>query len=295
MKKIVVLSGKGGVGKSSITASLAVSFSEDKKIACADCDVDASNLSLLFSLKETDYDEWIPLSTNYVAKINQEKCIKCGKCIDTCYFGSIYKYKGNFKVFEESCEGCGACELICPVKAIRLNKINNAFIGSAKTNYGFNISSAQLLPGNSGSGKVVSEVKKKAMNLEEYIELMITDSAAGIGCPVISSVSGNDFALIVTEPSLSGFSDMKKAIEVVDHFKMEKAIIINKSDINKKIVSDIKNYAYDNNIKIIGEFPYDKVFVKAMNSMIPVIEFSKKYKPIFKSLRDKIGEIIYER
>ncbi|MBN2111723.1 4Fe-4S binding protein, partial [Candidatus Woesearchaeota archaeon] len=192
MKSIVILSGKGGVGKSSIAASLAVAFSKYSKIVCADCDVDASNLSLLFGLGTDKYAEWKAISTNQAAVIDEKKCIRCGKCVSACYFKAIIKSSSGPKANKFGCEGCGVCELVCPAGAIKLEKIENAFIGHAKTKNGFLIASAQLLPGNSGSGKVVFEVKNKAREIMPSAGLMIIDAAAGIGCPVIASVTGND-------------------------------------------------------------------------------------------------------
>jgi MinD superfamily P-loop ATPase len=288
MKSIVVLSGKGGVGKSSISASLAVAFSKDKKIVCADCDVDASNLSLLFSLFTNKYVEWNPLSTNQIAIVDEDKCISCGKCIDICYFNALKMVRNIPKINKFGCEGCGACELICPTNAIKLQDIDNANIGYAKTNYCFFIASAQLLPGNSGSGKVVFQVRKKASEISKDTEYMIIDSAAGIGCPVIASVTGNDYAILVSEPTPSGFSDMKKAMDVVNHFRIKHGIIINKFDLNQEYSEKIESFAKDNDIEIINKIPYDKQFVKAMTEMIPIVDFDKKYEPIFEEIKQKV-------
>jgi MinD superfamily P-loop ATPase len=288
MKSIIILSGKGGVGKSSITASLAVAFSKDKKIVCADCDVDASNLSLLFSLSTDKYKEWDPLSTNQTAIVDKNKCMGCRKCVDICYFKAL-EFKDNIpKVSEFGCEGCGACELICPVNAIKLEKINNAYIGYAETKYSFKISSAQLFPGNSGSGKVVFEVKRKSKEIEPKADFMIIDAAAGIGCPVIASVTGNDYAVLVTEPTPSGFEDMQRALDIVDHFKIKKGIIINKYDINEEYSKKIEDFAKKNKIRIIAKIPFDKNFVKAMTEMIPIIDYDKKYNDIFEDIKCKI-------
>ncbi|MFP4112530.1 MAG: P-loop NTPase [Candidatus Woesearchaeota archaeon] len=288
MKSIVVLSGKGGVGKSSISASLAVSFSKDKKIICADCDVDASNLSLLFSLYEKDYENWSPLSTNQIAAIDKYKCIKCKKCIDTCYFDAIFSRNGYPSVNEFGCEGCCACEMICPAKAISMKNIDNAFIGHAKSGHGFYIVSAQLLPGFSGSGKVVSRVRQKSEAIGKNADYMLIDAAAGTGCPVIASVAGNDFALLVTEPTPSGLSDLKKALKVVDHFKINKGLIINKYDLNQDYAEKIENFAKDKNINILKRINFDKNIISAMNKMIPVIDFDKKYEKVFMDIKNKI-------
>ncbi|MBN1385415.1 ATP-binding protein [Candidatus Woesearchaeota archaeon] len=293
MKSIIVLSGKGGVGKSSIAASLAIAFSEDKRIVCADCDVDASNLSILFSLPTERYEEWTPLSTNQIASIDRDKCIRCGKCIATCYFKALRSEDNIPKLNEFGCEGCGACELICPAKAITLKDIDNAYIGYSRTGYGFKIASAQLLPGNSGSGKVVSEVRKKAKEIEPDAELMIIDAAAGIGCPVIASVTGNDYALLVTEPTPSGYEDMLRALDIVDHFRIKKGIIINKYDLNKDYSAKIELFAQEKKIPIIHKIPFDRAFVDAMTNMVPIIDHDKDFRKMFMDMKKKIeAEVI---
>ncbi|MBU0627910.1 MAG: ATP-binding protein [Nanoarchaeota archaeon] len=290
MKSIVVLSGKGGVGKSSIAASLAVAFSKDKQIVCADCDVDASNLSLLFGLSTKKYSEWKPLSTNQAALVDMEKCTGCGKCIGSCYFNAL-DWKGKKPELKKfGCEGCGVCELVCAVNAIKLYDIDNAFIGYAKTNKGFFIASAQLLPGNSGSGKVVSAVRKKAKEIEPKAELMVIDAAAGIGCPVIASVSGNDYSVLVTEPTPSGYEDMLRALEIVDHFRIKKGIIINKYNLNKEYSEKIEFFAKKNKITILNKIPFDKAFVNAMTKMVPIIDYSRDYSPLFDEIKNKIIE-----
>jgi MinD superfamily P-loop ATPase len=293
MKSIVILSGKGGVGKSSITASLAIALSKNNKIVCADCDVDASNLSLLFGIDESNYKEWNYLSTNEVAVIEKDKCTNCKNCVETCHFNAINIEDNKPIINKIGCEGCGACELICPTNAIKLEKIYNAKIGYSNTKYDFKISSAQLEPGNSGSGKVVFEVKEKAKSISPNSEYLVIDSSAGVGCPVISSVNGSDYAIIVTEPTPSGFSDLKKAIEIVNHFKIKKGIIINKYNLSNKNLEIIENYAKQNKIEILTKIPFDKSFVKAMNNMIPIIKFKKNYEYIFDDIKQKVLKEIF--
>jgi MinD superfamily P-loop ATPase len=280
------LSGKGGVGKSSITESLAVVASKNKKIICADCDVDASNLSIV--LGNNKYDEWKDLSTNQKAEFNHDLCISCKRCKNACYFDAITFDDDKPRIKDFSCEGCGACELVCPVGAISLKKVNNAKVGYSITDYGFKVISAQLNPGESGSGKVVYEVKKKAENMSDGSEIMLIDAAAGIGCPVIASVSGSDYAIVVTEPTPSGFYDMKRAIDVIEHFGIEYSIIINKYDINEAKTKEIEIFAQDKGKKVIAKIPFCKSFSRALTEMKPVVEYDKDLLEIFQDIEKQV-------
>jgi MinD superfamily P-loop ATPase len=289
MRTITILSGKGGVGKSSITASLAVVLSRKNKIVCTDCDVDASNLALVFGIKNEDYVEWKALSTNQKAVFDNERCISCGKCKESCYFDAIESEDGKPRLKEFSCEGCGVCEMVCPADAISMVDIDNAKIGYAGTRYGFRVVSAQLEMGGSGSGKVVSEVKKKARELAGDAKIMLVDSAAGIGCPVIASVTGSDYAIVVSEPTPSGFSDMKRAIDVVSHFRIPYGIIINKFDINMDFTANIEDFAREIRTEVLLKIPYDKAFAQALVKMVPIVEHDKAYELIFSRLADGLG------
>jgi len=292
MKTITVLSGKGGVGKSSISSSLALLLSKKKKIITADCDVDAANLALVLGVKEENFKEWIPISTNQKAVFDLEKCISCGKCFDSCYFQAIEWRDDKPKLKSFSCEGCGVCKMVCPVGAITMESVNNAKIGNAHTDYGFTVVSAQLSPGESGSGKLVSAVKNKAKELSEGLDYLIVDSAAGIGCPVIASVVGSDYCVLIAEPTPSSISDVSRALEVVKHFKIKAGLVINKSDINEKYKTTLEKFAKNNNLDLLGDIPYNKSFSKALVEMIPVIEYDKKisknFEKISKELLSKI-------
>jgi len=284
MKTITLLSGKGGTGKSSITASLAVLLSKKKRIICADCDIDASNLALVFGKQEVDFDEWVDLSTIQKVEFDHDKCISCGKCFESCYFQAIDFQNKKPKLNEFGCEGCGACEIVCPVNAIKLVDVNNAKIGYVKTKYNFKIVSAQLEIGKSGSGKVVSEVKNKAKQLSGNSEIMLVDSAAGVSCPVIAAVTNSNYCVLIAEPTPSGLFDMKKAYEIVKNFNIPAGLIINKTDLNIKYHEKIKKFANNNGIKVLGELPYDKVFSDALVNMIPVVEKSDKQKKLFSQI-----------
>lgn len=290
MKKITVLSGKGGVGKSSLTASLAVVLAEQNKnkIVLADCDVDAANLALLFGIK--DLKEKEKVSTNKKAFVNKN-AKNCRKIVDNCAFSAIsWNSKKNMpEINRFLCEGCGVCKLLCP-KGITIKKVKNAEIGKGITSYGFPIISGQLKMGESGSGNVVNVVKERANNLaqETKAEYLLVDSSPGIGCPVIASIKGSDYIVAITEPMPAAFSALKRVLKVVKHFKVNYGIVINKWDINKSFTKKIESYAKKQGVSIIGKIPYDKNFVKAIVNMKPIVEISPKYKSLFKSIINKI-------
>lgn len=281
MKTLTIVSGKGGVGKSSITASLSVLLSREREIIAADCDVDASNLALILGVRELEDREEI--STNEKAFFDPEKCTSCGKCRNVCAFSAIEwdHEKNQPKINEYLCEGCGTCELVCPEGAFTLKEVKNAIIGQSETDYGFPIVSGQLNMGESGSGKVVTEVKNRAEERGSDKELMVVDSAAGIGCPVIASVRGSDYVLAVTEPSPSGLSDLKRVLQVGNHFGIEAGIVINKWDINEEFSGEIERFAEENEIPVLGKIPYDRRFVDSLVSLKPVLIDNKEYEKLF--------------
>jgi len=284
--KIVVASGKGGVGKSMLASSLALLFSKNKKVVACDCDVDAPNLGLWLGI--TDYDKKERISTSTKAIINQNKCTKCGRCENICKFRAIKRNK-IFVVNPFLCEGCGACQLVCPINAIKLKPVKNGELRLKRTKYGFPLVSGQLYPGEAGSGKIVEQLRKKAEKFN--YEVMILDSAAGIGCPVIASVRESDYAVLITEPTPSGFSDLKRILEVVNHFKINYGIVINKWDIYLKLSDEIEKWSTK---KFLGKISYDKKVIDSIVSLEPVV-FSKsivvkEIKRIFKELKNKITD-----
>ncbi len=284
MIRITVFSGKGGTGKSTISSSLAVLLAKNKKIITVDCDVDAPDLGLCMGISDKDY-EWKALQTGQKAELDESKCTHCQKCRNICRFGAIsWDEKKKQPVFNRMlCEGCRSCELICPEKAIKLVKVENGRIGNAKTKYGFPIVTGQLKIGESGSGKIILFVKTKAEKIayDEKMEIMLVDSAAGIGCPVIASINGSDFVIAVTEPTPSALSDMKKGLQVVEHFRIPYGIIINKWDINPDFSSKIEEFAKENNIPLLGKIHYDKEFVTALVNLTPAVVWNKKFEPLF--------------
>jgi len=280
--KIVVASGKGGVGKSMLASALTLLFSKEKKVVACDCDVDAPNLGLWLGI--TEYDTKEKVSTSEKAFIDKKKCIRCGKCIGVCNFRAIEKKNDEFEVNPFLCEGCGACKLVCPVNAIKIKPVKNGEIRINKTKYNFPLISGKLYVGETGSGKIVEELKNKT---EEFsYDVAIFDSPAGIGCPVIAAVRGTDYAILVTEPTPSGFSDLKRILEIVNHFQIPYGIVINKYDINQKVSEEIEKWAKE---KFLGKISYDKKVIDCIVNLKPIIKSDSKVvneiDEIFKNLK----------
>jgi MinD superfamily P-loop ATPase len=292
MKTIAVLSGKGGVGKSSITASLAVLLADKHRIVAADCDVDAPNLALVLGIGEKDFKSLERVETSERAMLIEEKCNACGECLDSCNFSAV-EWDNDKKlpvINDLLCVGCGACTIACPEDALKMESVENASINIGETEYGFPVVSGQLDIGESGSGKVVNAVKMRASEIAEDInaEFLIVDSAAGIGCPVIASVRGSDYVILVTEPTPAAFWDLKRAIEVVKHFDIPHGVVINRYDINTKFTEEIGEYFALNKIPVLGKIPYDKKFVYALVNLKPVAVFEPEFVDIFLQILKKL-------
>lgn len=286
MTKIVVASGKGGVGKSMLASSLAILFSRTgKKIVTCDCDVDAPNMGLWLGV--TDYDTREKISTSEKAEIDRQKCISCGKCEQICRFSAIDRVDRIYTVNPFLCEGCGACELVCPSGAIKSHEVKNGETRLKHTDFGFPLISGQLYPGEAGSGKIVDILRKKTDGYDH--DIVVMDSAAGIGCPVIASIRGTDYALLVTEPTPSGFSDLKRVIEIVRQFNVPYGIVINKWDINSKVSEEIATWAGET---LLGKISYDRKVIDSIVNLTPIVNsdsvVSEEIKNIFIGLNEKL-------
>ncbi|MCF7886853.1 MAG: ATP-binding protein [Candidatus Omnitrophica bacterium] len=256
MKEIVVISGKGGTGKTVVTAALA-SLAEGKVMA--DCDVDAADLHLLLRPKIKEEGKFRSGST---AVVDKNKCIACGKCREVCRFSAV---SPDFNINPISCEGCAFCSRVCPTGAIRMEENLSGQWFVSDTRYGPFVH-ARLGIAEENSGKLVALVKQKAKELakEQKASFVIVDGSPGIGCPVIASLSGADCALVVTEPTLSGLADAKRVINVAKHFRIPVKLIINKYDLNLEVSKKIANYCKENDINILGKLPFDKSVVEAI-------------------------------
>jgi len=271
MKKIAIISGKGGVGKSMLASSLAILFARDKqKIVAVDCDVDAPNLAVWLN-EIGNWQKKRKISVSEKPLIDNDRINKgqTEECTQKCKFNALGTEKGKLKLNYFLCEGCGACEFFCPKGAIKMKTVENGEIKIKNTKYNFPLVSGHLFPGETGSGKVVSEIKKQAEKFKK--KLMIIDSSPGTGCPVIASIQDVDFAFLVTEPTLSGLSDLKRVLKVVEHFEIPWKLTINKWDINKKIFNNMKRWAGKN---FLGKISYDKEIFKAISELTPIVETS---------------------
>jgi len=266
MKEVVVLSGKGGTGKTSIVGSLAA-ITQSKVLA--DCDVDAADLHLLLQpVTQQKHEFW----SGQVAVIDEEKCTQCGLCQEVCRFDAI----NDFRVDSIACEGCGFCFHICPDEAIimRENLSGHWFI--SETKYG-HLVHARLGIAQENSGKLVALVRQQARLLAEKqgFNYIISDGPPGIGCPVISSLSGANLALLVTEPTLSGMHDLERVLGVCHHFGVPAIVCINKYDINEDNTRQIENYCLGQGVEVAAKIPFDNVVTEALVQGLPVVEYSQ--------------------
>jgi len=270
MKEIVVISGKGGTGKTSITASFAQLAARHSVVA--DCDVDAADMHLLlgpdFAGKEAFY-------SGETAVIDMDKCIRCNKCVKVCRFDAIDRINGDFVVDEIDCEGCGYCERVCPSQAIRMEEALSGHTYVSASRVGNTLVHAELAIAAENSGKLVTRVKSLAREQAEAQEqdYLIIDGSPGIGCPVTASVTGADYVVVVTESSLSGIHDLKRAWDLIQHFSIPAGLIINKAGLNPEITRQIKDFANEKQMHLLAEIPYNEDFVKAMTQAKTVVEY----------------------
>jgi MinD superfamily P-loop ATPase len=265
IKELVVVSGKGGTGKTSITAAFA-SLAENA-VLC-DADVDAADLHLLL-------DPRVETSTDFMggglAAIRLEDCVACGRCLELCRFSAI---SAEYHIDPIACEGCGVCVDLCPEQAIDfpIKKCGEWYISS--TRFGPMVH-ARLGIAEENSGKLVSQVRREATSVAEQrgLDMIITDGPPGIGCPVIAAISAATALLFVVEPTVSGLHDMRRVAELAGHFRLPGMVCINKYDLNEEMSREIADYATGHNLALVGRIPFDPVFTRAMLVGKNVLEF----------------------
>lgn len=288
MKQLLILSGKGGTGKTTIATSF-IRLAQAR--AYADCDVEAPNLHLIYGNdKDLSEASYYAMPT---AVVNADKCISCGECERNCRFGAIKLVDGRAKVSVSECEGCSVCEYVCPADAIEMKQLEAGKIMLYKGDTEV-FSSARLNIGRGTSGKLVTEVKKNLRSNATHAELAIIDGSPGIGCPVVASISGVDMVLIVAEPSISGIYDMKRIIDTARSFNVRIAVCVNKYDLNEEKTREIEGYLKKENINSVGRLPYDGEAVKSMNSGKCVIDGVSKLKDAIQDVFNKTMDILYE-
>lgn len=284
MKELVIISGKGGTGKTSVSAAFA-SLTESTVIA--DCDVDAADLHLVLSPEVIESGIF---ESGKLASIDESKCVSCGRCLELCRFEAIINNDGIFSIEETSCEGCGVCVHFCPANAIKFDERKCGEWYISKSRFG-TVSHARLFAGAENSGKLVSLVRKKAKEKasEENKNFIITDGPPGIGCPVIASITGADAVLIVTEPTLSGEHDLERIASLVKHFRMPFFVCVNRFDVNEEITSRIEKKTLELGGTVAGRIPYSKIFTQSQIQALTVMESDcVEIKNIIKSIWEKI-------
>ncbi len=286
MKRLLILSGKGGTGKTT-TAAAFMHFARAK--AAADCDVDAPNLHLVTQQKGQ------PVVTEFLggdkAVIDDTLCIGCGLCKEHCRFHAIECREGKYQINEYSCEGCGVCAYVCPNQAVGLN----TDVAGQKELYLEDgvFSTATLKMGRGNSGKLVTDVKMAMLKNAPDTELAVIDGSPGIGCPVMASVSGMDLVLVVAEPSLSGISDLKRLVKTARTFGAKLAVCVNKWDVSPENTDEIQRFCKEEEIPFVGVIPYDKSASAAINKGCSLAEMdcpaADALKKIFKMTSQLLG------
>lgn len=281
MKEIVVISGKGGTGKTSVVSALA-GLGPPKVLA--DCDVDAADLHLILEPEvEKRHEFW----SGELAWIDPELCTQCGECISNCRFEAI---SADFEVIKEHCEGCALCSHVCPVEAISMQPRLCGEWYESKTRFGPMIH-ASLGIGEENSGKLVTQVRKASQEKakEKGFEMVLVDGSPGIGCPVIASLTNANLVLLVAEPTVSAVGDLRRVYELTRHFDLQALALINKMDINPELVEEIRTFCQENSVPILGSLPYDLRVTKAQINCQSIVEYDpqglgKKMQDIWTSL-----------
>ena len=287
MKQIVIISGKGGTGKTVITGSFAA-LAKDKVMA--DCDVDAADLHLLLhpEIKESHI-----FKSGFTAFTHKEKCIDCGICKKVCRFDAV---RPDFTIDPVSCEGCAFCSYACPKDAIEMKEnISGEWLVS-DTRFG-PLVHARLGIAEENSGKLVTLVRQKAKEIaaERNYKWVIIDGSPGIGCPVIASITGVDCAVMVIEPTLSGLHDAQRLVDATNHFNIEAKVIINKYDLNSDVTQKIEQWFRKRNIEVLGRVEFNKTVVESVVNGKTAIEYADsrvtgQLREIWKKLKDRLEE-----
>ncbi|MDI9544358.1 MAG: P-loop NTPase [Bacteroidota bacterium] len=284
--ELAIVSGKGGTGKSSITAALAVM---KQKLLLADCDVDAANLYLLFQPEKTLEQVYV---SGHTAIIDKDSCTNCGLCMDYCRFDTIHLTEEEVQISGISCEGCFLCSRICPEQAIRMEPEDRSRLYAGNFRYGKMVY-GRLFPGEENSGRLVNLVRQQARDIarKNELDLILLDGPPGIGCPVISTITGVDKVLIVTEPSVSGLHDLQRIHELCRHFGLSQTVVINKYDLNPDMCTEIERYCREQGLKLQAKIPFDPQMVEAMVKGQSILEYAPE-SPAALCIKNHLEELL---
>jgi MinD superfamily P-loop ATPase len=292
MKELVVISGKGGTGKTSVVASLAALASPEAVLA--DCDVDAADLHLILSPTIRQREDFVGGSR---ATIDSSVCIACGQCVQYCRFDAIHPApngKTYYEVDAIACEGCGVCERFCPTEAIEFGPVVNGESYISDTRYGPMVH-ARLGIAEENSGKLVTLVRNKAKETAaaKGLNLMITDGSPGVGCPVMASLTGADAVLLVTEPTPSGFHDLDRVVDLLQRFQLPGMVCINKADLNLDLTAQIEDYAVKRGLQNVGRIPYSPAVTAAQTAGLSIVEYGDhETASSVKAIWEKVAQFI---
>lgn len=269
MKELLILSGKGGSGKTSIAACFAKLAPVNT--ALVDCDVDASNLPLLIPPLHTDESEFF---AGTIPEFIPDLCVRCGKCASLCRYQVLIQNGNDLPYIIAGCEGCGVCADHCPKQAVRMVDRHCGYCMESTLDRDGMMFHARLLPGAENSGKLIAELRNraKAYAEQQVCPLIISDGPPGIGCPVISSCAGVDHAVLVTEPTVSGLHDMQRLMQLLKQFEVPCSVIINKCDLNKDVCDSIREYCGEHQVEVLGELNFDPAFSIALRQGRTVLD-----------------------
>lgn len=273
MRQLVVLSGKGGTGKTTVAAALGHLASQEGVTVLADADVEAPNLGLLLKPRVIEVTPFFAGSRAFIAS---DACTGCGRCEEVCRFDAIGRRDGLYQVEQTACEGCAACYFQCPAEAIEMQECLTGRWFRSETRFG-PLLHAQLEPGRENSGKLVATIRQQALLVADEwgASWLIVDGSPGIGCPVIAAMTGADLALMVSEPTVSGLSDLRRILEVAEHFRVPTAVCVNKADINPELTEEILAHCVSRDIPVLAALPYAETVITAMRRGLAVTEMGR--------------------
>jgi MinD superfamily P-loop ATPase len=291
VKQWVILSGKGGTGKTTVAAALAHLAAQERRLVLADADVDAANLELVLSPTVVEAHEY---AGSKVAQIQSDLCTACGTCAQVCRFGAVVANDAGYRVDSLACEGCASCHYECPAEAILMVEQPSGRWYHSETRLG-PLFHARLYAGQENSGKLVTQVKQNARLLAAKCDadLLLVDGPPGIGCPVIAATTGADLALMVVEPSVSGVHDLERILGVVGHFGVPAAVCVNKADINPAQTARVEALCKEQEVPLVGTIPFDTVATEAMVHRQPVTAYrpgpvTEALQSIWRALRGRL-------